>query len=409
MLTVLIPAHNEEDGIADAIESLRAQSLVPDRIVVVADNCTDSTVEIAESLGVEVFASVRNADKKAGALNQALDQMLNDEDFFLIVDADTKIGVDFIRTAKDRLDNNPSLGAVGGLFYGDQGGGLVGALQRNEYARYSRTLRHDESKVMVLSGTASMFRGGALLKVAAERGRKLPGTLGQVYDTSALTEDNELTIALKTLGFAMVSPQECNNITEVMASWGDLWKQRMRWQRGAIENLKTYGVTETTRKYWFQQFAIGYGVLSILALAVLAVLTILAVDEYQFYSFWLGVTLVFMVERVVTVWKLGWQARLVALPLVIEIWYDIFIQSVFVRSVVESVSGREEEWTREAPPRRRVLKTSIATLALVALALNAGNFPTLASATGFQILALIVGLNTILFAVLGSMKVTQTA
>ena len=28
--------------------------------------------------------------------------------------------------------------AVGGLFYGEEGGGLVGQLQRNEYTRYQR-------------------------------------------------------------------------------------------------------------------------------------------------------------------------------------------------------------------------------------------------------------------------------
>ena len=44
-----------------------------------------------------------------------------------------------------------------------------------------------------------------------------------------------------------------------MPTWGDLWHQRQRWQRGALENIGTYGITSATSRYWIQQFAIGYG------------------------------------------------------------------------------------------------------------------------------------------------------
>jgi len=50
-VTVLIPAHNEEVSLPSTIASLRAQSHSPDRIIVVADNCTDSTVDIARDAG----------------------------------------------------------------------------------------------------------------------------------------------------------------------------------------------------------------------------------------------------------------------------------------------------------------------------------------------------------------------
>ena len=42
----------------------------------VADNCTDATEAIAPALGVEVFRTVENTRKKAGALNQALREVL---------------------------------------------------------------------------------------------------------------------------------------------------------------------------------------------------------------------------------------------------------------------------------------------------------------------------------------------
>ncbi len=54
-LTVLVPAHNEATGIRATLESLLAQSHPPDRVIVVADNCTDDTADIAREVGVEVL------------------------------------------------------------------------------------------------------------------------------------------------------------------------------------------------------------------------------------------------------------------------------------------------------------------------------------------------------------------
>lgn len=57
-VTVLIPAHNEEASLPRTISSLLSQSRPPDRVLVVADNCTDSTVAIARAAGVDVVESV---------------------------------------------------------------------------------------------------------------------------------------------------------------------------------------------------------------------------------------------------------------------------------------------------------------------------------------------------------------
>ena len=42
-LAVLIPAHDEEAGIAETVRGIRAQSKPGDRVLVVADNCGDAT------------------------------------------------------------------------------------------------------------------------------------------------------------------------------------------------------------------------------------------------------------------------------------------------------------------------------------------------------------------------------
>lgn len=185
--------------------------------------------------------------------------------------------------------------------------------------------------------------------MAAARGRTLPGTRGQVYDTLALTEDNELTLALKTLGWRLTSPRECAVVTEIMPTWRDLWKQRMRWQRGALENLRHYGLSRVTLRYWGQQLGIGLGVLAFQAYLLLTVLVLTAGSGPRFSWFWTAVGLVFLLERVVTVARGGWRAQLLALPLVPELLYDLFIQAVFVRSLLDVLRRREATWHHIAP------------------------------------------------------------
>ena len=142
---------------------------------------------------------------------------------------------------------------------------LVGQFLRNEYTRYAREIARRRGRVFVLTGTASVFRSRAMKVVADSRGSLIPGRRGDVYDTAALTEDNEITIALKSLGALIISPRECTVVTEVMPTWRSLWAQRLRWQRGALENLGAYGVTAQTARYWSQQLGIGYGVIALLS------------------------------------------------------------------------------------------------------------------------------------------------
>ena len=356
-LTVLVPAHNEAATIAATLDSLMQQSRTPQRIVVIADNCTDDTADIAREHGADVFFTVNNTLKKAGGLNQWLTQSLptaDPHDVFMVMDADTTLVPGFLEVALGRLETNPDYAAIGGVFFGEGGAGLVGALQRNEYIRYARDISRRKGKVFVLTGTASLFRAYAFQAVADARGLIIPGEAGQVYDTYALTEDNEITLALKTLGAHMVSPMQCRTITEVMPSWQDLYKQRQRWQRGALENIGIYGVTRTTIRYWGQQLGIGYGTIALNAYLLLMIITILAADGVRFMPFWLALGSIFVVEKVVTVWSGGWRARLLALPLVIEIGYDLFLQFVFAKSLFDIATGQKANWnhlqrTEETP------------------------------------------------------------
>ena len=54
-ISVLIPAHNEAEGIAATINSILPQLKPGDRLIVVADNCTDNTARIAIENGAEAI------------------------------------------------------------------------------------------------------------------------------------------------------------------------------------------------------------------------------------------------------------------------------------------------------------------------------------------------------------------
>jgi poly-beta-1,6-N-acetyl-D-glucosamine synthase len=344
MITVLIPAHNEEDQVADAIAGLRAQTRAVDKIIVVSDNSTDATEEVAAQAGAEVFRTQGNMHKKAGALNQALREYLRnagDEDQVLIQDADTVLVPRFVEVAEQHL--TATTGAVGAVFYGAAGGGILGFFQRSEFARYARDIDRKD-QVAVLSGTAALFRAATLRRVVQARAAgTLPGGTG-VYDPDAFTEDNELTLALKTLGYRPVSPNECRVVTEVMSTLPKLWRQRVRWQRGALENLRTYGWTKTTRPYILRQFGMAASVIS-LALYATYTLAGWAMAGHIAVSIpWTIIGSLFAIERIVTVRRAGRAAMLVAGTLIVELAYDLFQHAVYVSCVAGALRNGKQHW-----------------------------------------------------------------
>jgi cellulose synthase/poly-beta-1,6-N-acetylglucosamine synthase-like glycosyltransferase len=347
-ITALIPAHDEEANLPATLTSLQRQTRPPESVWVVADNCTDGTADVARRHGAQVHTTVDNVHKKAGGLNQLLAVLLpqmGPADAILVMDADTAMSEDFLAVAARALETVPDLDAVGGVFFGDETPGLLPQLQRNEFVRYARDVSRHHERVFVLTGTASLFRAEALSAVAEARGTIVAGRRGDVYDTLSLTEDNEITLALKTLGARLISPRRCRVVTELMPTWGDLWRQRERWQRGALENIGMYGVSSATARYWMQQIGIGYGVLALNAYFLLMVVSVLALHYVPVVVFWLLVGLLFAVERVVTVWDGGWRARLLAAPLVIELGYDWVLQLVYVKSLVDIALGRSKQWS----------------------------------------------------------------
>ena len=92
-IAILVPAHNEEAGIATTINSILSQLKAGDRLLVVADNCTDHTARIAAENGAEV---IERHDLDNRGKGYALDFGLrflaqNPPDVVVIIDADCHV------------------------------------------------------------------------------------------------------------------------------------------------------------------------------------------------------------------------------------------------------------------------------------------------------------------------------
>lgn len=104
---IIIPAHNEELLIGECLESAFAIEYPNDMydVIVVADNCDDSTADITRNMGAICYErrdpSLRG---KPYALNWIFTQIpLNNYDAYVIVDADTKIEKSFLLAMNSEL------------------------------------------------------------------------------------------------------------------------------------------------------------------------------------------------------------------------------------------------------------------------------------------------------------------
>ncbi|MEO0400154.1 MAG: glycosyltransferase family 2 protein [Pseudomonadota bacterium] len=106
-VSVIIPAHNEETSLGATLQNVQAQVSPSDRVLVVADNCSDKTASLARAAGVGVVERFDETRRGKGyALQFALDHLRAEPpDIVLFLDADCQMapgGLNALRAAVRR-------------------------------------------------------------------------------------------------------------------------------------------------------------------------------------------------------------------------------------------------------------------------------------------------------------------
>jgi cellulose synthase/poly-beta-1,6-N-acetylglucosamine synthase-like glycosyltransferase len=92
-LAVIVPAHNEQSTLAETLRSILPQLTAADRLIVVADNCSDDTATVASAEGAEVIER-RDMQRrgKGYALDYGVRHLAGDPpSIVLIIDADCQV------------------------------------------------------------------------------------------------------------------------------------------------------------------------------------------------------------------------------------------------------------------------------------------------------------------------------
>ncbi|MFG2279336.1 bifunctional polysaccharide deacetylase/glycosyltransferase family 2 protein [Streptomyces asoensis] len=227
-VSVIVPAYNEKECIANTLESL-AKSTHPIEIIVVDDGSDDNTSEIsreaARALGMTNVRVIRqeNAGKPA-ALNNGVRSA--SYDIVVMMDGDTVFEPDAVHQLVQPFAD-PDVGAVAGNAKVGNRDTIIGAWQHIEYVMGFNLDRrmYDLLRCMpTIPGAIGAFRRDAVLEVG-----------GMSEDT--LAEDTDITIAMHRAGWQVVYQEHAKAWTEAPGSLKQLWSQRYRWSYGTMQAL----------------------------------------------------------------------------------------------------------------------------------------------------------------------------
>lgn len=232
-IAVLVPAHDEATLIGRCVRSLRAQTYPVDRrrIVVVADNCTDRTAEVAAAAGAEVLVRQDPAARGKGqALRWAMDRLLADPwgaDAVAVVDADSVADPELLSALEAHLA---------------AGADVVQA----EYL----ALSEDDTPRSALRGAAFLlfhrtrFAGRAVLGMACNlvgNGMLFSRRVLEEHPWEAFTgaEDLEHSMDLRLAGVRPVFAPSARVFAPVAAGGRGARTQRLRWEGGRFHVVRT--------------------------------------------------------------------------------------------------------------------------------------------------------------------------
>lgn len=212
-VSVVIPAHNESDFIADCIDSVLANDWPRDRleILVVDHSSTDSTAEIARAAGANVISV------KAGRIGAVRNAGLHAAkgEFIAYVDGDCTVPPTWLRTAVEILETDKSIGAVGGPCLAPANGTWI------ERGLAPSTCRPGIIRPAIAVATSSLIAGTTLLR-----------NLGGFNEALISGEDDDLSNRIRASGLELMSASDCHIVHRgYPRTWGDLVQKE--WWHGS--------------------------------------------------------------------------------------------------------------------------------------------------------------------------------
>ena len=227
-VAVLVPAHDESTHLLPTLACLRAQLGARDRLLVVADNCSDDTADVARRAGAEVVERRDPALRGKGyALAFGVEHLRADPpEVVLIVDADCQLGdgaVAAIGSACRRSGRPVQM--LDRIHAGADAGTRIRVL---EFANVVKNL---------VRPLGTLRLGGTCLLNGT--GMALPWALASTAElaTGHVAEDMKLGIELAKAGHAPVFLPHARVSSAFVRDSGVARVQKSRWEHGSLATL----------------------------------------------------------------------------------------------------------------------------------------------------------------------------
>jgi glycosyltransferase involved in cell wall biosynthesis len=111
-LTIVIPVFNEEHHIKACLDAIAAQTVAPDEVIIVDNNCTDRTLEIAEDYD---FVRVIKESRQGRGYARTAGFNAAESDIIGRIDADSRIVPDWVENVKELFASDDELDGITGL------------------------------------------------------------------------------------------------------------------------------------------------------------------------------------------------------------------------------------------------------------------------------------------------------
>jgi glycosyltransferase involved in cell wall biosynthesis len=110
-ISIVIPAYNEERYLGDCLEAIARQTVAPDEVIVVDNNSTDRTAEIARSFPFVTIVS-ESAQGRGHAYSAGMNAAKGD--IVGRINGDSKIHPDWVQRVRQNFQSDPRLGGLTG-------------------------------------------------------------------------------------------------------------------------------------------------------------------------------------------------------------------------------------------------------------------------------------------------------